>query len=101
MKFQEDSFSTLICQADALLNSRPLTSISSDIRDVEILAPGQILAGVTTRLPSDTTISKNDRGTGKQWNNVNSIMNKFLSRLLKEYLPTLKQRQKWHSTVDG
>ena len=28
-------------------------------------------------------------------------MNKFWTRLLKEYLPTLRQRQKWHSTVDG
>ena len=100
-KLQEDSFSTLICQIEALLNSRPLTSVSSDIRDVESLTPGHFLTGMTTRLPSDTTISSNDRGTGKLWNNVNSIMNEFWTRLLKEYLPTLRQRRKWHSTVDG
>ena len=39
-KRQADSFSTLICQVEALLNSRPLTSVSSDIRDVESLTPG-------------------------------------------------------------
>ena len=100
-KLQEDSFSTLICQVEALLNSRPLTSVSSDIRDVESLTPGHFLTGMTTGLPSDTTISSNDRGTGKLWNNVNSIMNEFWTRLLKEYLPTLRQRRKWHSTVDG
>ncbi|XP_075261511.1 uncharacterized protein LOC142353149 [Convolutriloba macropyga] len=100
-KLQEDSFSTLICQVEALLNSRPLTSVSSDIRDVESLTPGYFLTGMTTGLPSDTTISSNDRGTGKLWNNVNSIMNEFWTRLLKEYLPTLRQRRKWHSTVDG
>ena len=100
-KLQEDSFSTLICQVKALLNSRPLSSVSSDIRDVESLTPGHFLTGMTTGLPSDTTISSNDRGTGKLWNNVNSILNEFWTRLLKEYLPTLRQRRKWHSTVDG
>ena len=100
-KLQEDGFSTLICQVEALLNSRPLTSVSSDIRDVESLTPGQFLIGKTTGLPSDTTISSNDRGTGKLWNNVNSIMNEFWTRLLKEYLPTLRQHRKWHSAVDG
>ncbi|XP_075259525.1 uncharacterized protein LOC142351282 [Convolutriloba macropyga] len=101
-KLQEDSFSTLICQVEALLNSRPLTSVSSDIRrDVESLTPGHFLTGKTTGLPSDTTFSSNDRGTGKLWNNVNSIMNEFWTRLLKEYLPTLRQRRKRHSTVAG
>ena len=100
-KLQEDSFSTLICQVEALLNSRALTSVSSDIRDVESLTPGHFLTGITTGLPSYTTISSNDRGTRKLRNNVNSIMNEFWTRLLKEYLPTLRQRRKWHSTVDG
>ncbi|XP_075257488.1 uncharacterized protein LOC142349631 [Convolutriloba macropyga] len=100
-KLQEDSFSTLICQVEALLNSRPLTSVSSDIRDVESLTPGHFLTGMTSGLPSDTTISSNDRGAGKLWNNVNSIMNEFWTRLLNEYLPTLRQRRKWHSMFDG
>ena len=100
-KLQEDSFSTLICQVEALLNSRPLTSVSSDIRDVESLTTGQFLTGMTTGLPADSTISTNDRETGKLWNNVNSIMNAFWICLLKEYLPTLRQRRKRHSTVDG
>ena len=100
-KLQEDSFSTLFCQVEALLNSRRLTSATSDIRDVESLTPGHFMTGMTTGLTSDTTISSNDRGTGKLWNNVSSIMNKFWTRLLKEYLPTLRQRRKWHSTVDG
>ena len=92
-KLQEDSFSTLICQVEALLNSRPLTSVSSDIGDVESLTPGHFLTGMTSGLPSDTTISSKDRGAGKLWNNVNSIMNEFWTRLLKEYLPTLRQRR--------
>ena len=86
---------------EALLTSRPLTSVRSDIRDVESLTPGHFLTGMTSGLPSDTTISSNDRGAGKLWNNVNSIMNEFWTRLLKEYLPTLRQRQKRRSTVDG
>ena len=56
---------------------------------------------MTIGLPSDTTISSNAKGTGKLWNNVSSTMNEFWTRLLKEYIPTLRQRRKWHSTVDG
>ena len=97
-KFKEDSFSTLICQVEALLNSRPLKSVSSDIGDVESLTPGHFLTGMTTGLPSDTRISSNDRGTGKLLNNVISIMNEFWTRLLKE--PTLRQCRKWHSTIE-
>ena len=99
-KLQEDSFSTLTSQVEALLNSRPLTLVSSDIREVESLTPEHFSTAMTTGLPSDTAISSNDRRTGKLWNNVNSIMNEFWTRLLKEYLPTLRQRRKWHSTVD-
>ena len=42
-KLQEESFPTLIRQVGALLNSRPLTSVSSDIRGVESLTPGHFL----------------------------------------------------------
>ena len=80
-KLQKDSFSTLICQVKALLNSRPLTSVSSDIRKVESLTSRHFLIGMTTGLPSDTSISSNHRGTGKLWNNVNSIKNEFWTRL--------------------
>ena len=92
-KLHEDSFSTLICQVEALLNSRPLTSVSSDIHDVESLILGHFLTGMTTGLSSDTTISSNNRGAGKLWNNVNSIMKECWTRFLKEYLPTLRQRR--------
>ena len=94
-------FFNSLCQVEALLNSRALTSVSSDVRDVESLTPGHFLTGMTTGVYLETTISSNDREAGKLWNNVNSIMNEFWTRLLKDYLPTLRQRRKWHSTVDG
>ena len=88
-KLQEDSFSNLICQVESL-NSRPLTSVSSDIRDVKNLTPGHFLTGMTKGLPSVVSSSCNHRGTEKLRNNVNS--------LLKEYLPTIRQHWKWHSS---
>ena len=91
-KLQKDSFSTLICQVEALFNSRPLTSVSSDIRKMGSLTPGRFLTGMTTGLPADTTISSKDRETGKLWNNINSIMNEFRTSLLEDYLPTFWTR---------
>ena len=96
-KLQEDSFSILICQVEDILNSRPLTSLSSDTRDVDNLKPGHFLTG----MPSDTTISSNHIVTGNLCNNVNSIKNEFRTNLLNEYLPTLRQRWNWNTTVEG
>ena len=57
---QQDNCSTPTCQVEALLNSRPLTSVSGDIRDVDSLAPGHFLTGMTSGLPSNTTISSKE-----------------------------------------
>ena len=54
-----------------------------------------------TAPPSNSKISSNLMGTRKLWSNVYSMMNEFGTRLLEEYLPTLRKHQKRPSTVDG
>ena len=61
------------------------------------MTPKHFLTGVTAGLPPDNKISSNNRK--KLGNNFNTIMNEFWTRILKEYLPTLTERRKWHSTV--
>ena len=63
--------------SNALLISRPPTSVSGVKRNMESLTPGHFVVAWTTELSSDTTISSNHRGPKNLWNNFNRIMNKF------------------------
>ena len=41
----DDTFTTPLCEVDNFLNCRPLTSVSTDVRDIEALTPDHFLLG--------------------------------------------------------
>ena len=55
---------------------------------------------MTTGVPSDTTISSNHRGTGKLWKDVNSIVNEFWTRLLKDANTQTTSKMSFNSRRD-
>lgn len=90
-----EEFTTVLAQIEAVLNSRPLCPVSSDLNDLEFLSPGHFLTLeplVTVPYPDLELVPMNrlDR-----WQLIQSMHQQFWKRWRDEYLHTLQQRPKW------
>ena len=91
----DEGISTLMCEVEAIVNGRPITKLSDDPRDMEPLTPNHLLllrAGPTF---PPATLSEQDI-YGRRWRQVQYLADVFWRRWIKEYLPSLQQRQKWN-----
>ena len=90
-----ESLQTVMCEVESIINSRPLTVISSDVKDPYPLSPNQILTMKTCIvLPPPGKFQRNDVYKRRRWRRVQYLCNLFLSRWKPEYLPTLQERAK-------
>ena len=96
-RLDDESLHTLLCEVESIINSRPLTAISSDANDPIPLSPNQILTMKTSIvLPPPGKFQRNDVYMRRRWRRVQYLCNLFWSRWRREYLPTLQQRPKWN-----
>lgn len=96
-----EELSTLLVQVEAILNSRPLTPLSSDIDDFTPLTPGHFLIGrPLTSLPQPEYKNHNiSRLT--RFQRIEQIRQHFWARWSKEFVAELQQRVKWRSCKDS
>ncbi|XP_051161138.1 uncharacterized protein LOC127281463 [Leptopilina boulardi] len=90
-----EEINTLVIEIEAVLNSRPLTPISSDPNDLLVLTPGHFLIGdALTSLPEEDF---QDTPTNKlsTWQHLQKLRQHFWGRWSKEYLNNLNTRVKW------
>ena len=88
-----ESFHTLLCEVEAIMNSRPLTCINDEL---EPLAPSNILTGRTkVAVPPPGNFVKDDLYLKRRWRRVQYLTNVFWSRWRNEYLLLQQKRQKW------
>ncbi|KAL0822355.1 hypothetical protein ABMA28_004450 [Loxostege sticticalis] len=90
-----DEFNTILCQIEAILNSRPLTIQSNDPSDPLPLTPGHFLIGEPlTSLPEFDYNSENPSRLVR-WQVIQQATQHFWKRWSVEYLHQLSQRSKW------
>jgi len=94
-----EEFSTLLCQVEAMLNSRPLTPLSDDPNDLSFLTPGHFLTGrPLTALPypdlGHLPINRLDR-----WQMVQCLSQHIWASWHRNYLCMLQSRPKWYSPL--
>ena len=93
----DESLRTLMVEAEAIVNSRPLTVDSlSDPDSLNPLSPTNILTlkSKVTRGPPGV-FQKADLYCRKRWRRVQHISNEFWLRWRREFLLSLQNREKW------
>ena len=86
-----------MCEVESTVNGRPMTKISDDPRDCEALTPNHLLLlRWGPELPPAALVREDQYFS--RWRQVQYLVDVFWRRWLREYLPSLQQRQKWNST---
>lgn len=90
-----EELQTLLCQIEAILNSRPLCEISTNPNELTALTPAHILNIVIDTVP-DEDFSETKSGYLSRWQLVQKIAQEFWRRWKSEYLHQLQMRCKWN-----
>ena len=94
-----DEFHTLLCEVEAILNSRPITSVSGDSGDPEPLTPNHILTlRSSVTVPPPGVFQQADLYMRRRWRRVQYLANLFWTRWKKENIVLHQTRPKWTAT---
>ena len=93
--FTKETLVTILCEIKSILNQQPLTAISDDCQDFEVLTPSHFLIGAYSPNLLPGVFSNSEINHKKRWRNVQAVVNIFWSHWCKEYLLSLQNCQKW------
>ncbi|XP_023309862.1 uncharacterized protein LOC111691384 [Anoplophora glabripennis] len=91
----EEMYTTLT-QIEAVLNSRPLTPISSDPNDYDVLTPAHFLIGQRITALPDPNLKEIPENRLSKFQRAQQLQQHFWTRWSKEYVSELQQRVKWN-----
>ena len=98
-KLTPEVLETTFCLVEQSLNARPITSVSASPDGFGVLTPNHFLLGRNgTSFPSLSFQEHFDHR--KQYIRAQSYANAIWSRWLRDYVPALNKRSKWHSDID-
>ena len=96
----DEELLTTFAEAENLLNTRPLTSVSTDPDDLQPLTPHHFLVGrLDAPLPLEVCAEEESTPhPRKRWLVVQQVISQFWERWRKECIPLLNIRKSWHRT---
>ena len=83
----------------AIVNARPLVSVSNDPDAPDVLTPATLLTHKPQHLKPPAGEFSAANLSHKQWKRVQHLADVSWSRWRREYLLTLKPRRKWQNTT--
>lgn len=92
-----EEVTTLLCQIESILNSRPLCELSADPNDSTAITPAHFLNIAATRPIPDQDFSEFKANQLKRWQLVQKISQNFWKKWRNEYLNQLQIRAKWNT----
>nr|XP_055053838.1 uncharacterized protein LOC129438965 [Misgurnus anguillicaudatus] len=91
-----EMLSTLMAEVCAIVNARPLVSISTDPESPLLLTPAMILSQKVCTQSAPPGPFEGPDLYRKQWKRVQYLASIFWERWRREYLASLQPRKKWH-----
>ena len=96
-----DTLVTVLAQVEAIINYRPITKVSDDIRDPEALTPAHLLypgVKLTNSICALPPAPPGSEVLRYSFQRARSLVDAFWKRWSHDYLSTLRERQKWNKT---
>ncbi len=82
----EEQLRTLMCEVEAIINSRPLTRCSDDPHDLDVITPNSLLNLHPTVVPPPGNFTQKDQYAKGRWRQMQYLADLFWKRWTKEYL---------------
>ncbi|GFV90184.1 integrase catalytic domain-containing protein [Trichonephila clavipes] len=94
LHFTFEEFETIMIQVEGILNWRPLTPLSSDADNFDVLTPGHFLIGrPITSIPEPNLIDVNENRLSR-WEKITKVVQRTWKKWKSDYLNTLQARSK-------
>ncbi|XP_061391232.1 uncharacterized protein LOC133326618 [Musca vetustissima] len=93
-----EELATALTEIEAILNSRPISPMSSDPSDLEALTPGHFIIGCSMRSLPELDLSSKNVNNLDHWAQITKIKQHFWKKWSHEYINELQVRNKWTSS---
>ncbi|XP_053960629.1 uncharacterized protein LOC128864894 [Anastrepha ludens] len=90
-----EELSTVAVEIEAILNSRPLSPLSSDPNDFEALTAGHFLVGSSLRALPESSLEERNISNLDRYDMITAIKQRFWRRWSSDYVNELRSRVKW------
>lgn len=90
-----EELNTFTVEVEGILNSRPITSLSSDPNDLLVLTPAHYLIGKPLTALPERDVSSVPANRLSVWQHLTKMRQDFWARWRLEYLNELQTRNKW------
>ena len=95
VKLTYEEMSTVLCQIESALNSRPLTPLHDNEDGIEALTPGHFLVNRPLQALPDAPITVRSLSLLRRWQLCQSLVQHFWKRWSTEYLSQIGKFYKW------
>lgn len=96
---KEEVLRAALADIENILNSRPLTYVPFDSAESEALTPNHFLIGCSNGIRERGNTDGNGAALSKSFRISSSLADQFWKRWVREYLPSLTRRTKWHDKI--
>ncbi|XP_058827787.1 uncharacterized protein LOC131687709 [Topomyia yanbarensis] len=97
-KLSYEDYATLLTQIEANMNARPLTPLSEDPTELDVLTPGHFLTGTSLTALPDPDYTSTPMNRLKHYQQLQQLIQQHWIRWKKEYLTELNSQQQTSSS---